>query len=233
MTSVQTDPADPKTAPTRSLRSWVVLAVRVAVDFGAPVAAYYVLRAYGVSVYLALLISTLLSAVSSLLQFVRRRQLDGISTFATTMMVGAVGVSLLAGSPQFMMAKGALLTGVSGIWFIASLWAERPLSYVLTRPLLEGRFHWPWRWDELWDRSPAFRRIWQVSSVLWGIGTLLDAALRVATAYTLPPDSVPALNTTLYIATCAVLIVVTNVYYIAAGIHNRDSAIYQPAGNHV
>ena len=134
----------------------------------------------------------------------RTRHLDGMATYATTMMVGSVGVSLWAGSPQFLMAKGALLTGVTGVWFIASLWAERPLAYLFSRPLLEGRFHWPARWDELWERSPRFRRIWQVSSVLFGIGTLLDAAVRVVMAYTLPPDSVPALNTALYVVTTAV-----------------------------
>lgn len=57
--------------------------------------------------------------------------------------------------------------------------------------------------------------MWRVSSVLWGIGTLADAALRVVLAYTLPVDEVPGLATALYAVTSAVL-VVTNVYYVAA-----------------
>lgn len=86
---------------------------------------------------------------------------------------------------------------VTGACFIASLAGRRPLAYLLSQPLLEGRFRWPQRWDGLWARSPRFRRMWRVSSVLWGVGTLTDAALRVVTAYTLSPDLVPARGTAL------------------------------------
>jgi len=102
------------------------------------------------------------------------------------------------------------------------------LSYLFSQPLLEGRFRWPRDWDGLWDRSPRFRRMWRNSSLLWGIGTLIDAALRVVMAYTLPPDLVPALGTALYAGTSVVLIAVTTVYYAAAGIYNRTPALYPP-----
>ena len=36
----------------------------------------------------------------------------------------------------------------------------------------------------------------------------------------------PALGIALYVVTCVVLSVVTNVYYFACGIHNRRSALY-------
>lgn len=45
---------------------------------------------------------------------------------------------------------------------------------------------------------------------------LADAALRVVLADTLPVDEVPGLATALYAVTSAVLVVVTNVYYVAA-----------------
>jgi len=34
-------------------------------------------------------------------------------------------------------------------------------------------------WDALWQAEPRFRRIWRVSSVMWGAGVLADAAIRV------------------------------------------------------
>ncbi len=70
--------------------------------------------------------------------------------------------------------------------------------------------------------------MWRVSSLLWGIGTLIDAALRVVMACTLPPDLVPALGTALYAGTSVVLIAVTTVYYAVSGIYNRTSALYPP-----
>ena len=83
-------------------------------------------------------------------------------------------------------------------------------------------------WDVLWDRIPGFRRIWRIATVAWGVGLLIDAALRVIMAYTLPPDSVPALGTVLYVVTSVVLIVGTNAYYIPAGLYDRRSRLYAP-----
>jgi intracellular septation protein A len=202
--------------------------VKLAVDFGLPLVVYYGLRYAGVGVYLSLIAGSLFSAATAAVSLVRTRHLDGIAAYITAMMLGSVAVSLLFGGTRFLLAKGALLTGVSGIWFIASAFSDRPLAYLFTRPLLEGRFHWPDAWDELWWRSPRFRRMWRVSSVLFGLGSLLDAAVRVVMAYTLPPDEVPILSTALYAVTSLVLIIVNNVYYIACGIHNRESRMYPP-----
>jgi hypothetical protein len=97
---------------------------------------------------------------------------------------------------------------------------------VFTKPLLQGRLHWPKDWDALWQVSPRFRRMWRISSLLYGIGTLLDAWARVVMAYTLPADTVPVLSTALYAVTTVVLIVVTNVVYIHFGVHDRRSKLY-------
>jgi intracellular septation protein A len=212
----------------------ITTVIRVAADFALPLVVYYGLRRAGADVYVSLIVGSLLSASSAAVSLVRTRHLDGMAAYMTKMMLGSVAVSLLFGSTRFLLAKGALLTGVTGIWFIASVWTRRPLAYHFTRPLLEGRFHWPSAWDELWERAPKFRRMWRVSSVLFGIGSLVDAALRVVFAYTLPPDRVPILSTGLYAATSVVLIVVTNVYYILCGVQNPSSEMYRdirPASN--
>jgi hypothetical protein len=179
-----------------------------------------------VSVYLSLLTSAVTSAVPALVGLIRDRRPDGLSTYFSTMVLGSVIVSLWSGSTEFLLARDGVLTGVTGIWFIASLWARRPLAYVFTKPLLQGRLHWPKDWDALWQASPRFRRMWRISSLLYGIGTLLDALARVVMAYTLPADNVPLLSTALYAVTTVVLIVVTNVVYIHFGVHDRRSKLY-------
>ena len=204
----------------------VVLIGRVAIGLLLPLVIYYGLRELGVEVYFALVASALVSAVPSAVELVRRRQLNPLSAYFAAMVLGSVMVSLVAGSTQFLLAKEAVLTGVTGVWFLASAVVGRPLSYLFSRPMLEGRFHWPAHWDELWARSPRWRRMWRVSSVLFGIGTVLDAGLRVVFAYTLPPDVVPATATAMYAVTSVVLIVVTNIYYVGCGVFNRRSALY-------
>ena len=40
----------------------------------------------------------------------------------------------------------------------------------------------PQTWDELWNRLPQFRRIWQVCTVIWGTAIRADAVIRVIMA---------------------------------------------------
>lgn len=63
---------------------------------------------------------------------------------------------------------------------VASVASARPAALLFARPLMEGRklFQSP-SWDVLWERGSTFRRIWRVSSLIWGAGLLVDAAIRV------------------------------------------------------
>lgn len=213
----------PTALPTR--RRAISIALRIAGGLAVPAATYYVLRALGVSVYLALVISTVISALPGIYSLVRHRRVDGISTYFTAMLLGGLAVSLIPGSTRFLLAREAVMTGVTGIWFLVSIGRGRPLAYLFTRPILEGRFRWPADWEELWPRSPLFRRMWRVSSLLFGLGLLLDAGLRVLMAYTLRPDLVPALGLGLYVGTMIVLNVVVNVYYVRCRIHDARAPI--------
>ncbi|OLZ64242.1 hypothetical protein AV521_36290 [Streptomyces sp. IMTB 2501] len=202
-----------------------------AADFLVPVGLYYALRAAGLGLYLTLLISAVLPATVALVRLFRSRRVDGLAVYTVTMMLLSTGISLIAGSPRFMLAREAWLTGATGVWFLASAWTARPLAYLYTRPLLERR-SWagniPYDWDDLWARLPRFRRLWRVGSALWGVALLADSALRIVMAYTLPVNAVPALGTALYIGTSLVLIVTTNVYYVASGLYDRRSRLYAP-----
>lgn len=202
-------------------------AARMVFDLVVPLALFYGLRASGVSMYVALLAGALASGVTAVVVLATQRRLDGIAAFVLSTMLLSVAVSLLAGSPRFLLAKEAWLTAFAGLWFLGTLWTRRPLAFQISRPMLEGRLGWPGGWDDLWRRSRAFRRMWRISTVLWGVGTLADSVARVVMAYALPVDLVPALNSVLYGLTCVVLVVVTNVHYRAAGVYDRRSALYR------
>lgn len=67
--------------------------------------------------------------------------------------------------------------------FLISAPGRRPLAFVFARAALEGHRRFTDEpWDELWDQWPRFRRTWRTSSVVWGLGLLADAALRVVLA---------------------------------------------------
>ena len=122
-----------------------------------------------------------------------------------------------------------MLTAAWGGWFFLSLHGPRPLTFRFSRPLLEGRKVFDFRqrrwappseesWDQVWQRSPRFRRIWTVTTVIWGVALLIDAAVRVAMAYTLPIDAIPGLSGALWIVTLLALQIITNIYFLRSGL---------------
>lgn len=189
-------------------------AVRLVATLLVPLAAFYILRWAGLDVYATMLVVAAGSAVPAVVSLLRRRPVGRIALYYSLMSVGSLLVALLPGSTELLLAKGAILTAATGAWFLASLRGSRPLTYVFSRPLLEGRLGWPGGWEDWWRDSPRFRRMWRVSTCMWAAGFFIDAAARVIMAYTLPHDDVPALSTALYFVTVIALNIVTNVFYI-------------------
>jgi hypothetical protein len=215
-------------------RRWVTTALRVGAGLALPSVAFYVLRLAGVGLYLSLVVSTLVSAVPALVDLVRGQRPSGLSTYVTAMTLGGLVVTLVPGSTRFLLARESIMTGVTGVWFLASgvttrTRGARPLAYLFTRPLIEGRWRWPDHWEQLWEVSPRFARMWRVSSALFGVGLLLDAALRVVLVYTVRPDLVPALGLALYVVTLIVLNVVVNTYYVRCGVFDPRSPLRRGA----
>jgi hypothetical protein len=193
---------------------------QLAFDLGAPAVLYYSLHGAGAPNLVALSASATLPALGVAYALVVHRRLDGIAAFVMATMLTAVLVSVVASSPRFLLAKDGLITGLWGVWFLASVPARRPAAFLFARPLMEHMPIYAGRnWDALWDHERRFRRIWRASSVMWGLGLLLDAAVRVVISYTLPVHEVPALGGMLYPATFVALQIITNVYYSAAGLH--------------
>jgi len=194
-----------------------------AFDLLVPTALLYVMLWLGSSLYLALLASAALSAVTALIACRRGTGGQRFAPYMLALLLAAFAISLITGSDRFLLAKESLLTAMAGFWFLGSIWTARPLTYQFTRPMIEG--WWGRRlglagasWEALWEREPHFRHIWRVSSVMWAVATFTDAILRVVMAYTLPVNSVPVMQLGMFIVTGLLMQVVTNVYYTRAGL---------------
>lgn len=211
----------------------MITAVRVAAGVAGSTVLYYLLRYLGFSVAVSLVVGALVSAAPAGWALVRGRREQGLAAFFTVMLLAGVVVALVPGDARFLLAREAVLTAGAGVWFLVSIRAARPLAYQFARPMVEGRLAWPGEWERLWAEFPAFGHMWRVSSVLWGIGTLADAVLRVVMAYSLPPDRVPALSLALFAATAVVLNVVTTVYYASCGVFDRRGPFHAVQRNAV
>ena len=189
-------------------------------DIAAPIALYYGLRAAGLSSLQALAIGAVIPAASAAWVLIRQRRANMVALLVLGTIAASLIISVISHSPRFLLAKDGLITSVWGIWFLASLGARRPAAFLFARPLLEGRRAFAVRdWDALWDAEPRFRRIWRVSTVIWGLALLADAVIRVVMAYTLPVDVVPGLGGALYPVTFVVIQIITNIYYQVAGLN--------------
>ena len=164
-----------RVAPTRP--------VAALFDVVAPIALYYGSRSAGMSVYFALLAGAVVPGISTTVRLIKGGTLDGLPVFVMTTMLIGVGIALIAGSPRFLLAKEAWVTAVGGAWFLVSARGRRPLAFLFARPLLEGRRAFTSEsWTSLWERLPQFRRMWRISSVIWGVGLLADGGVRVVIA---------------------------------------------------
>ncbi|MED7925391.1 VC0807 family protein [Nonomuraea sp. LP-02] len=199
------------------------------VDIALPMGVYYGLRYAGLDEHVALVLSSLVPALSVAVSLARGRRPDRLALFMTAMILAGAAVSALVHDPRFLLAKDGWFMGVAALWFLSSTRWDRPLAFTFTRFLLERRVG-PAResWDVLWERLPAFRRIWRVVTVMYGVGLLADAAVRVVMAYTLPMDVVPALGTAQYVVWLLLMQVAINVYLVPSGLYNRYSPLYAP-----
>jgi hypothetical protein len=214
----------PTTAGTRTSH-----ALRGAlIDIVAPIAVYYAARALGADVWVALLAGGAIPAIGVLAGLSRGRRPDTMGILILAALALSATVSLVNGSPRALLARDGLTTGAWACYMYLSLLAARPATFVVSRPLLEGRRAFdpatrgwvrpaPVSWDELWTRVPQWRRIWRVCTVIWGSAILADAVIRVAMAWTLPIGVVPALSGALWPVTFVVLQVLTNVYFARSG----------------
>lgn len=220
----ETAPAASQPAPANLRRQLALLVL----DIGAPAGLYYGLRSAGFSNLVALGAGAIVPAVGVIVQLTTRRRLDGVGGVVVVSVLATIVLSLITDGPRLLLARDGFITALWGLWFLATLparRARRPAAFALARPLMEGR-RWfgPASWDALWADEPRFRRIWQVSTIIWGAGLLADAVLRVLMSYTLPISVVPGLAGALWPVTFVLIQVVTNVYYHRAGLYRMLGA---------
>ncbi|OEV03725.1 hypothetical protein AN216_10590 [Streptomyces oceani] len=183
-------------------------------DLVLPLGLFYVFRAAGLSQLVALLLSATPPALHTLYTMVRHRRVETIGVFVLGIVILSSAVSVISGDPRAVLVRGAVLTGLIALWILSTVLLARPFVFRALEALLPGKRQ---VLDQLWREDPDFRSVWQRITVLWGLGLLADAVIRVIMAYTLPVDSVPAIEGVLYIVTWIALQVVTQLWLSRTG----------------
>lgn len=204
-----TDPAPVTT--TRRGRSGPLAGL--AWDVGLPLVGYYGTHALGASDWTALLVATGLAGLRLLWVFVRSRRV----TWFGAVMLAVFGIGLVlavvGGDPRFLLLKDSFTTGGVGVVFLLSLLAARPLTFAALQswqPVKAAEL------DALWDGAPGVRRVFRVSAVVWGVGLLLEAGLRVPLIQVLPIDVAVGASTGMQVVAFTALGVWNAAYAIRA-----------------
>ncbi len=156
------------------------------VAFGAtlPVGAYFLVRGHLNTDTAALIVAGSISVAWILLQFVRQRRLDAVGGVVLLGFVVGVATSTMLGGNSYMLkVRDAFFTALFGVACIVTLFThDRPALFYVGRYLSAGRDP-----DRLsaFDRIhelPSGRRTIRVLSVVWGVGLVVEASLRLALA---------------------------------------------------
>jgi uncharacterized protein involved in cysteine biosynthesis len=128
-------------------------------------------------------------------------------------------LALFTGDVRFLLLKDSLTSGLVGLMFLVLAGVGQPLT------LAAAKTWQPARADALSEqfRTSAKVRHWHLTaSVVWGVGLLLEAAVRVPLVYLLPVPVMVGVSAGMMIAAYAALVGWTG-WYLRRARRHRDT----------
>lgn len=151
----------------------------------APYLIYALLKGH-TSDFAALVCSAIPPLLESAWSLARRRRLDVMAILVLGGIVLGLVLMLVGGDARLLLVRESLVTGMVGLVFLISLFLPRPLIFYLAREMVTGDVsekvaHWDKRWrDVAW-----FRKGMRLMTLVWGVGSVLEALIRIKMAETM------------------------------------------------
>ncbi len=159
-------------------------------DMLTPVAGFYVLHVlFGVDPVLALTAGALAAGVRTGYRALRERRINAFSAMMMLLLAVTVLLVLVTGDGRLILAKSAVVPAVGGLYGIVTTVVGRTLLYDVAQPFVtRGDPELTAAWQECWRGEPAFARRLRLLNLIWGIGFVVSAVLRVVVIYQAPLD---------------------------------------------
>lgn len=152
-----------------------------------PLAVYYAVRPHVGGDAPALVIAGVPAASWVAFQWVRTRRIDPIGCIVLFGFVAGILASVALGGSAFVLkVRDSAFTALFGLLCLGSLAFARPMMFFIGRALSAGDD--PAKlaaYDELWT-MPTAPRTFRLITAAWGVGLVVEAALRVLLAVVLP-----------------------------------------------
>jgi len=147
-------------------------------DIAGPLALYSWLRSLGWSTVTSLVVSGVLPAVGVILGIARKGRIDVVGVVVLLGIGVGTGLGLASGSARLVLLEGSVPTAIFGAVCLGSLWTSRPLMYRFAVEFMGADTSKGRDFVDRW-RYPGFRHAFQVTTTVWGIAYLVEAAARV------------------------------------------------------
>jgi hypothetical protein len=172
-----------------------------------PFVLYQVLTGRGVPMLTALLLTSIFPIAGIAFGRMRRGSLDAIGLISLIFIAAGIATSFISGNPRFYLVKESFGTAAFGLALLISLAFPRPIMFYLSRQgATGGSPEAVAHWNGLWTAAPLFRHVLRVITVVWGLGLLTEAAVRVVLALVAPAPVVLAVGQVMAYAVIAVLL---------------------------
>jgi intracellular septation protein A len=153
------------------------------VNLGGPFLVYQ-LAAGHMSETAALMLSAAPPILWTIGQLIWSRKLDALSLLVITGIALSLVATLLGGSPRLLLIRESFITGIFGLIFLGSLLFSRPLVFHLAKTTVTKQGMNEEAFASGWS-SPGFRFTFYLMTVVWGVGLLLEATLKIVLAFTM------------------------------------------------
>ena len=164
------------------------LAFSIVINGVLPLIIYNVLKDYThVSDFVALVITGVPSLIDSLVGIILRKRIDFLAGMVLFGIVVSLGLVALGGSPRLYLVRDSFFTAAYGIVLLVSLPFPKPVGFYTARYFVTGNNAERVTWfnNTLWQYAP-FRTAIRVQTAIWGIGFVLEGAVRAYLAFTWP-----------------------------------------------
>jgi hypothetical protein len=150
----------------------------VVFDVAGPLALYLWLRSQGWSTVTSLVVSGVLPAFGVILGIARKRRIDVVGAVVLLGIVVGTVLGLASGSARLLLLEGSVPTAIFGAVCLGSLRASRPLMYRFALEFIGEDTPRGRDFADNW-RFAGFRHAFKVTTTVWGVAYLVEAAARV------------------------------------------------------